>query len=147
MSDVFSDPEFSALAILGALDPGLVSQLGKSANWLSDAVTFCTGPPTEWQPGSASQPGTMRHHSQGKTSALVKSTDFPYQPRRCSTFRTNSACYRFTIRTIGGKCHKCSTTSKRKCALCAEHDSPIVKHESGNGVTAKPTITAYLHTV
>ena len=32
-------------------------------------------------------------------------------------------------------------------ALCAEHDSPMVRHDSSNGVTAKPTTTRYMHTV
>ena len=32
-------------------------------------------------------------------------------------------------------------------ALCAEHDSSTARHDSSNGVTAKPTITTYMHTV
>ena len=32
-------------------------------------------------------------------------------------------------------------------ALCAEHDSPMARHDSSNGETAKPTITTYMHTV
>ena len=32
-------------------------------------------------------------------------------------------------------------------ALCAEHDSPMVRHDSSNGVTAKPTITTNMHTL
>ena len=32
-------------------------------------------------------------------------------------------------------------------AVCAEHDSPMARHDSSNGETAKPTITTYMHTV
>ena len=32
-------------------------------------------------------------------------------------------------------------------ALCAEHDSPMARHDSSNGEIAKPTITTYMHTV
>ena len=32
-------------------------------------------------------------------------------------------------------------------ALCAEYDSPMVRHDFSNGEIAKPTITTYMHTV
>ena len=32
-------------------------------------------------------------------------------------------------------------------ALCAEYDSLMVRHDSSNGETAKPTNTTYMHTV
>ena len=32
-------------------------------------------------------------------------------------------------------------------AVCAEYDSPTARHDSSNGVIAKPTITTYVHTV
>ena len=32
-------------------------------------------------------------------------------------------------------------------AVCAEYDSPTARHDSSNGVIAKPTITTYMHTV
>ena len=32
-------------------------------------------------------------------------------------------------------------------AVCAEYDSPTARHDSSNGVIAKPTITTHMHTV
>ena len=56
-------------------------------------------------------------------------------------------------RTIGGRCRKWCISAQPPAnanvlpAVCAEYDSPTARHDSSNGVTAKPTITTYMHIV
>ena len=51
-------------------------------------------------------------------------------------------------RTIGGRCRKwCTSAQPPTGKRCAEYDSPTARHDSSNGVIAKPTITTYMHSV
>ena len=56
-------------------------------------------------------------------------------------------------RIIGGRANGASLHNLPQAnasvlpATCVEYDSPIARHDSSNGVVAKPTITAYVHTL
>ena len=116
---------------------------------------------------STSQPGTVRHHSQGKTSTLTSSltlnrltlsaetmlrrdrTLLMPQTFRCQMHPQCMISPLRDARLVEDAVSGASVHSLQQAktsvppALCAEYDSPMVRHDSGNGETAKP-INHYL---
>ena len=141
-------------------------------DWFSTSLLGPTRSSLQQMPWiSTSHPGTMRYHSQGKTSTLTPSSTLNWLTLSAETMLRRIRTH-LLPQTFRCRMHlQCMTSPLRDArlvedaacgasvlslqlanasvlpALCAEYDSPMVRHDFSNGETAKPTITMYMHTV